>query len=360
MRQDGRWLGTLNQAVKRHKHLWNQVASLNNLVAAAQAAMSGKRTGASGAAFSNVWETEVVKLERELRTGEYRPGEYHYFEILEPKRRMIAAAPFRDRVVHHALVRVLEPLFDPRFIEDSYACRTGKGTHAGMRRALFFSKRYAWVLKCDIRKYFPSIRHDLLLSKLERVVGDKQVLNLIALIVGSHSETVTQEWRKNGNLFDVKAVRWGLPIGNLTSQFFANIYMDAFDHYVKQGIRVKGYVRYVDDFLLFGEDRAELRRIGERCHKYLEGEGLVIHPDKYRMCRTADGVDFCGFVLRADGRVKVRSAGVRRFQRRLKQMRYEVSHGDLGWKEVGVSVRSWIAHAEHAQSWRLRSRILGG
>lgn len=346
--------------MKRHKHLWRRVTSLENLMDAAREALRGKRHKASGATFFAHWEMEVVKLEREFREGLYVPGKYFYFKINEPKEREIAAAPFRDRVVHHALVRVLEPLFEPRFIEDSYACRKGRGNHAGMRRALHFSQRHPWVLKCDIRKYFPSIRQDLMLEKIARVVGDAKVLSLIGQILESHVQGVEQEWRSGGDLFDVRDVRRGLPIGNLTSQFFANIFLDGFDHFVKQELRVKGYVRYVDDFLLFGEDKKNLRVTGRLCREYLVGQGLEIHPDKYRMCSTVEGVDFCGFVVRADGRVKIRSAGVRRFQRRMKRLRHDAARGEIEWSDVGTSVKAWAAHADHAQSWSLRCKVLSG
>lgn len=346
--------------MKRHRHLWEQVISLENLIDAARAAMRGKRNKTSGAVFFGHWETEVVRLERELRQGLYQPGEYHYFQISEPKARVIAAAPFRDRVVHHALVRVLEPLFEPRFIEDSYACRKGRGNHAGMRRALHFSKRYAWALKCDIRQYFPSIRHDLLLGKIARVVGDAKVMALIGMILESHVQTEEQIWQPGGELFDVMEVRRGLPIGNLTSQFFANIFLDGFDHFVKQELRVKGYLRYVDDFLLLGNNKAELATAGRTCREFLSQQGLEIHPDKYRMCRTGVGVDFCGFVVRADGRVKIRGAGVRRFQRRMKRLRHDAGCGRIEWSDVGPSVKAWVAHAEHAQSWSLRHKVFSG
>ena len=152
--------------------------------------------------------------------------------------------------------------------------------------------------------------------------------------------------------------RRGIPIGNLTSQFFANIYLDGFDHFVKQSLRVRGYVRYVDDFLIFGGSRAEVRALGEAARDYLRGLRLEIHPDKYRVCRTDDGVDFCGFVVRSDGRVKVRESGVRRFKRRYRMLLREARHGRVPLSDVTHSVRAWVAHAEHAQSWRLRRAVL--
>jgi retron-type reverse transcriptase len=345
--------------VKRHKRLWEKVASPENLLEAAQDALRGKRGKRAGAAFFEVWEKEVVRLAREMEAGSYRPGEYHYFTIHEPKQRVVAAAPFRDRVVHHALVRVLEPLFEPRFIEDSYACRTGRGTHAGMRRALHFAQRFPYALKCDIRRYFPSIDQGLLRDKIACVVGDRRVLELVDRILESHVERVEKTWPPGGGLFDVEERRMGLPIGNLTSQFFANIYLDAFDHFVKQELRVKGYLRYVDDFLLFGDDRATLKRLGVRCREFLAAQRLEIHPDKYRLMPTAQGVDFCGFVVHSDGRVKVRTANARRFRKCYVRLRREVAHGRRDAEDLTTTVRAWIAHASHAQSWGLRRAVLG-
>jgi retron-type reverse transcriptase len=344
--------------VKRHKHLWEKVASPENLLEAAGDALRGKRGKRAGAAFFQVWEKEVVRLARELDEVSYRPGEYHYFTIHEPKERVVAAAPFRDRVVHHALVRVLEPIFEPRFIEDSYACRPGRGTHAGMRRALHFAQRFPYALKCDIRRYFPSIDQGLLRDKIARVVGDRRVLELVDRILESHVERVAREWPAGGDLFDVVEHRKGLPIGNLTSQFFANIYLDAFDHFVKQELRVKGYVRYVDDFLLYARSRSEARAWGRACREFLAAEGLEIHPDKYRLIPTGDGVDFCGYVVHADGRVKVRSSNARRFRQRYLRMRKEMKDGLLEPAELTAAVRAWAAHAAHAQSWGLRKAVL--
>ncbi len=344
--------------MKCHKHLWERLRSFENLAAAAREALLGKRGKPAGARFFADWEREVVRLERELREGSYRPGAYFYFTITDPKERVVAAAPFRDRVVHHALVRVIEPFFEPRFIEDSYACRKGKGTHAGMRRALEFAKRFPWAMKCDIRRYFPSIDHGILRERVARVIGDPQVLGLVDTILASHTERVPLRWPAGGELFDGVPCPHGLPIGNLTSQFFANVYLDGFDHFVKQELRVKGYVRYVDDFLLYGASRAEVRERGEAAREYLCGLRLEIHPDKYRALRCADGVDFCGFVVRADGRVRVRAAGVRRFARRYRWMRHEAKCGRMPVAAVTQSVRAWIAHTAHAQSWGLRRSVL--
>jgi len=344
--------------MKRHKQLWDAFISFDNFSRAARCMLKGKRMSRQGARFDAVWEDEVIRLIRDCEAGEYRPGAYHYFEIYEPKQRTVAAAPMRDRVLHHALVQILEPLFEPRFIEDSFACRKGKGTHAGLRRASEFTQKYPWVLKCDIQQYFPSIDHEVLKLKLRRVVGDRRLLSLIDRVIDSHSHHLRPCWNAGDELFDVRQVGVGIPIGNLTSQFFANVYLDGFDHVVKQDLRVKGYLRYVDDFLLFGTSREEIRAYGEAVREILKPLHLRIHPDKYRVCRTSVGVDFCGFALRDDGRIRVRNQSARRFQRRYREMKWRNKCGQIPVEKVTESVQAWVAHASHAQSWGLRKAIL--
>jgi RNA-directed DNA polymerase len=329
---------------------------------AAREAMKGKRRKVAGAKFFGGWEKECVDLREELMEERYRPGPYEYFKIYEPKERRVAAAPFRDRVLHHAVVRVLEPVFEKRFLEDSFACRKGKGTHAGMRRALNYAGKHPIALKCDIRKYFASIDHEILLKQLGRVVGDRRVLELCELIVGSHADGASQAWQGPG-LFDVRDRRRGLPVGNLTSQFFANIYLDGLDHFIKQELRVPGYVRYVDDFVLFGSTAKEIKEWGKRVAGYLAGLRLELHPDKVRVCRTRDGVDFCGFVVKADGRVKVRRASVRRFARppaffsRKGKDRSVYANGETC--RGGIKLLEQCRFGDPSCVWSIPSRCLG-
>ena len=167
-------------------------------------ALRGKRQRGPGFRFWVELEPEICTLHDELLSGTYRHGAYRYFTIYEPKERLVAAAPFRDRVVHHAIVRVIEPIFEPRFIEDSFACRRGKGTHAAMRRARQFARRFPQALKCDVRKYFPSIDHDVLLTQLARMIADERLLVLMATILDTHADDVRQEWPPGGDLFDVR------------------------------------------------------------------------------------------------------------------------------------------------------------
>ncbi|MBN2131341.1 MAG: group II intron reverse transcriptase domain-containing protein [Sedimentisphaerales bacterium] len=343
-----------------HRHLFERVCTLENLIAAGKAALRGKRMRLPGAAFLADFEKEVFALHEELWAGTYRHGGYTYFTIHEPKERLVAAAPFRDRVVHHAIVRVIEPIFENRFIEDSYACRRGKGSHAAMRRAAGFARRWPYALKCDVRKYFPSIDHEVLTALLLRLIADERLMGLIGHILDTHADGERQARRPGGGLFDVRTIKRGLPIGNLTSQFFANVYLNPVDHFVKHELCVKGYVRYMDDFLMFGDDRAVLRRQGRQARQKLAELRLEIHPDKYWLLSTASGVDFAGYVAMADGRVRVRSSSVRRFDRRYKRMLWDLRGRRVRAAKVTQSVRAWVAHAEHAQSVGLRRSVLAG
>ena len=345
--------------MKRHKHLYEQVCSFENLHAAAIKALRGKRRKRPGSAFFAEMEDELIALREELLSRGYRHGGYTYFPIHEPKNRTVAAAPFRDRVVHHAIIRVIEPLFESRFIEDSYACRVGKGTHAGMRRAAAFARRFPYALKCDIRKYFEHIDHEILLGLLGRVIGDRRLLDLLAGILASHEDGGRVVVPEGGlPLFDHRVVRRGLPIGNLTSQFAANVYLNPLDHFVKHDLGVKGYVRYMDDFLLFSDDRGQLREWGRAVREKVESLRLEIHPDKYRLLRCDSGVDFCGFVVFANGRIRVRRQTVRRFHRRyrVKLAAVNARVGDV--ESLSRSVAAWCGHVRHAQSWRLRRAVL--
>lgn len=340
--------------MRRHRHggLFDRVTSIPNLFSAARKALRGRGSRMPGAAFLADLETEVVALSHEMRSRTYRPGAYHYFEIHEPKRRIVAAAPFRDRVVHHAICRILEPIWERRFVADSFACRTGKGTHAGMRRALSMARRHPWVMGCDIRRYFPSVNHAVLLATICRVVADQRLIDLVRLILESHSQV-------EGAVHEAGEAGRGLPIGNLTSQFLANVMLDPFDHFVTESVRPGGYVRYMDDFLIFGDSRGQLREFGRRVREQLALLDLEIHPDKYRLVRSRDGVDFVGFTVFADGRVRLRERSLKNFRRRYRHLLASVRRGQARPAEVTASVRSWVAHARHAHSEPLRTALLG-
>ncbi|SPE40807.1 conserved hypothetical protein [Candidatus Sulfopaludibacter sp. SbA3] len=211
----------------------------------------------------------------------------------EAKPRLISAAPFRDRVVHHALTQVLEPAFERRFTKDSYACRTGMGVHKAVERAKRAVIDYPYVLKCDVRRYFASIDHEILKRLLERVVKCGPTLDLAGRIIdGWISREDAGSYFPGDDLFTPFSRRRGLPLGNQTSQFFANVYLNPLDHFVVQELRPGCYIRYVDDFVLFAESRRVLDEMKAAVERLLGEFRVAVHPQKSRVYRCGDGIEF--------------------------------------------------------------------
>jgi retron-type reverse transcriptase len=302
-------------------------------------------------------EPELVRLKRELESGEYRPGAYRTFEVREPKPRLISAAPFADRVVHHALTRVLEPIFERRFVVNSFACRKGKGTHRALAGAWQASRRYAYALKCDVEKYFASIDHAILKELLARVIKCRPTLDLASRIIdGSNQQEEAICYFPGDTLFTPLERQRGLPLGNQTSQFFANVYLNPLDHFVLRELRPGHYVRYVDDFLLFGNDKRQLGEMRARVEDFLAELRLRIHARKSRVYRANDGVTFLGWRV-FPARLRLVRSNVVRWRRRLKAMcaAYRARTTRLG--DVTTRLRAWVAHAEHGNTWKLRAQL---
>ena len=262
--------------MKRLKDLWAPLVSFENLWLAWCKARKGKRRSSQVGAFELGLESNLLALQQELQSGTYWPGCYRLFTIYERKERLIAAAPFRDRVVHHAVMNLIEPPLDCRFIFDSYACRRGKGTHAAVDRYQAWAPQYRYVLKLDIRRYFPSIDHRILKEKLRARIKDHQMLGLLDRIIdGSPESPANPGWFPGDDLLTPLERRCGIPIGNLTSQFFANLYLDDFDHWVKEVLRAPAYLRYVDDMVLLDNDKRRLADWRDAIHERLAQERLL-------------------------------------------------------------------------------------
>ena len=290
----------------------------------------------------------MTRLREELLNDSYRPGPYRHFLVRDGKPRLISAAPFRDRVVHHAVCQVLELLWERRFIPDTYACRPPKGTHAAADRYQEFSRRAPYALQCDIRKYFPSIDHTILWEEIARVVADRRVLALVLLILGTHGD---------------EGLLWpsgkGLPLGNQTSQLFANVYLDRFDPWMKETLRRRFYVRYVDDFVVLGESPKEHWEVRDVARERLKDLTLTLHSIKQRIFPAGEGCNFVGYRIFPTHRLLRRRSGCR-FRRRLRGMARAFARGTLSPMDVRSRVASWVGHAEHAEhadTWSLRRAI---
>lgn len=343
--------------MKRLGGVWDSVVSFDNLYLAYRKARRGKGANPDVARFGLNLERELLALQRELSTGDYRPGPYRLFTIYERKPRQIAAAPFRDRVVHHAVMNVIEPPLDRTFIHDSYACRKDKGVHKAVDRYQGWARRYAYALKMDVQRYFPSIDRDILKQKLRRRIKDREVLRLLDTIVDTGPATDGPPvYFPGDDLLTPLGRRTGIPIGNLTSQFFANLYLDDLDHHLKETLRVGPYLRYVDDLVILDDDKARLHDVREAVRAKLAAARLRLHPNKAHITPTAHGLDMLGYFVFPHRR-RLRNDNGHRFARRLRWFAQLYRHGRLDWKDFNPSVQSWLGHARHADTLGLRRRI---
>lgn len=340
---------------------FDDIANFGSLMAAFDRAILGKRKKPGAAAFCANLEREIFRLERELKNQTYKPGRYVTIDITDKKkRRHVSAAPFRDRVVHHALCAVIQPIFERGFIGNSFANRTGKGTHKAVATYERYRNRHAHVLRGDIFRYFPSIDFAILKAEFRRRITCERTLWLINTIVdGSNAQEPVNLHFPGDDLFTPYERPRGLPIGNLTSQFFANLYLDRFDHFVTEVLRAP-YVRYVDDWALFHDDPAVLAEWRERITRFLEGRRLKVHPRKTFIAPTAEPAEFLGFVLVAPGLRRLPEENVRRFRNRLRSYDDRIRAGTLSRDLATQRIGAWVAHAAHANTWRLRSAIFMG
>lgn len=324
--------------MKRHGYLFDKICSFENLLIASKKAQKGKRFKTSTGLFNLELENELIILREQLQNQTYRMGEYKQFYIHDPKKRLISAAPYRDRVVQHALCNVIEPLFDRTFIDDSYACRKDKGSHKAVDRFTEFSRKNAYVLKCDIKSYFASIEHDALCRLILKKIKDPQALRLIKLIIDSTPSP-------------------GIPIGNLTSQIFANLYLGGLDHYLKEDVKCKYYIRYMDDLIIFDNDKSRLNKWKELIREYLRSLKLKLHENKCQVFPTRKGVDFLGYKIYPTHRLVIKD-NIRRLRKRLKKYFMLFLEGGITGDKIICSMQSWLGYALYADSYNLRRRLL--
>ena len=327
--------------MKKLRDVYRKIVSKENLYCSAYMASRSRRYRDTTADFNFRLEDEIGRLQEELMLKTYKHGEYRVFTIYDPKRRRIAAAPFRDRVVHHAVHDLIEPLVDRSFIYDSYACRKGKGTHKAVDRAQSFLRANRFCFHGDIKKYFPSIDHSILKELVERRVEDKNLL-----------------WLLNGIIDSAKGLAAkGLPIGNLTSQFFANLYLNELDYFVKFDLRLHYYIRYMDDFLIFHNDEGLMQETRGRIKEFLRGRlNINLHENKSQIYKTAEGIKFLGFRIFKDYR-RLAPDNVRRFKKRVKKLIYLFKNNEINIEKMRDSVCCWVAHSKYADTVSLRRNI---
>lgn len=332
--------------MKTHKKIFGQICDFGNLLAAARKAQRGKRKEPDVYAFNAQLERNLLRLQEQLLAGTWMPGIYRDFYVYEPKKRLVSAAPYEDRVVHHALCRVLEPIWETMFIYDSYACRVGKGTHAAADRYTQFSRKAKYVLKCDISRYFENVAHGILLAEIRRYVRDRDVIDLVGKILASND---SRPGASPGR---------GIPIGNLTSQFFANVYLNRFDHWIKEELGQGFYIRYVDDFVILADEKPALHEAFAALEEKLAEIGLTVHPRKRTVFPVTEGCDFMGYRIWPEHR-RLRPKTGYHSRRKLVRLAQRFRDGEITLDRVRASVAAWIGHVKHADTWGLRKAVLG-
>jgi len=317
---------------------YDTIISLQNIHEAWREFVAGKKNKADVAEFSLRLGPNLYNLHDDLKRRVYRHGSYEAFSVNDPKPRSIHKASVRDRLLHHTVYRVLYPYFDSRFTFDSYSCRNYKGTHRAVERFRYFAKkvsmnhrRTCWVLKCDVKKFFASVDHSILLTIVQRHISDPDIISLIQNIIGSFSSTGPGK---------------GLPLGNLTSQLLVNVYMNEFDQFMKHILKQKYYIRYADDFVIMHRDLGVLEEILPKIRNFLEGNlKLTLHPDKVYIKTFASGVDFLGWVNFSTHKV-LRTTTKRRMFKKL-----ERSEGKP------ATIQSYLGMIKHGNTYRVKEKI---
>lgn len=322
------------------------MADYGNVQKAYNKARKCKRYRKDVLIFTTDKEENLEKVRNVVLSLDYEPSEYRYFKVYEPKERLIMALPFYDRVVQHAINNILEPIFNKRFIFHSYACRKRKGMHAAsdeLQEQLYDWKKFhpdqpLYAIKADIHHYFQSICHEVLKAEIRKVIKDTGTLKLLDRIIDH-----------NGNMPE----GIGIPVGNLTSQLFANIYLDKLDKYIKHALGAKQYIRYMDDFIILSQDKDQLREWLADIESFLRDElKLELNP-KTTILAAKNGIDFVGYKHRATHR-KVRQDSIKRIKRTIKKCGY----GKITKEQLQKSIQSWTGHAGHADSYNLRKKII--
>lgn len=326
--------------MKRVGYLLPQIANVDNLMAAYYNARRGKLHKSSVIAYGANLNDNILKLREELLNGVVEVGDYTYFEIRDPKRRTICAASFKERVLHHAIINVCKPYFERHLIDDTYATRDGKGIYAAIDRARSAMKRYAYVAKLDVRKYFDSIDHSVLKEKLRRLFKDNQLLSLLDSIIDSYH---TEPGK-------------GIPIGNLTSQYFANYYLSSMDHFVKEKLRVPMYVRYMDDMLLLGTSREQVKAYVAEVNSYISNS-LLLHIKTPQIVKENMGVSFLGYRLFAN-KLLINRRSKLRFCRRFIECEQCMANGRWSEQEYLHHITPLLAFVQKAYTRNLRLNML--
>lgn len=329
---------------KTYRNLFPKLCEYDNLLLAFIKARKRKTTKAYVQRFEMKLSQELIKLQWELLTGTYAPAPLTIFTVRDPKTRKISASHFRDRVVHHAICNLIEPIFESRFIYDTFANRKGKGTSGTLERFDIFLRRHktGFALKADIRKYFETVDHQMLLSILGRRIKDERMLQIIRIILENHKS------ERPGK---------GMPLGNLTSQFFANIYLGELDYFVKHQLRAKSYLRYVDDFVIVHRSKKQLQEWQEKIDRFLSDELCIqLHAQKTQIVPLEGGVPLVGFRIFRHHKL-LKKSNKRRLWERINRLKAGLKSGEITKEHIALSMSGWQGYAKMGNTYGLRQKV---
>ncbi len=330
------------------RDLWKELCFYENLFLAYKKARKHKTTKEYIIEFEKNLEHNLLMLRSELLLHSYNPKPLVNFIIRDPKTRKISKSDFRDRIVHHALCNILEPIFEKSFICDSYANRVGKGTLKAIKRFDFFKRKVSknntlkcYILKADIRKYFENINHEILISIVSRKIADHKVIWLIRKILENSSSQSR-----------------GMPLGNLTSQFFANVYLNELDWFIKSTLKVKYYLRYVDDFVILERDKKKLEFCKKAIDVFLkENLRIELHPDKSKILCLGDSIIFLGFRVFFYHKL-LKKSNLRKMKNTLQILTEKYRNKEADYDEIYDFIEGWVAYAKNADTYKLRKNVL--
>jgi RNA-directed DNA polymerase len=326
--------------MKRQGLLIEKIADLGNLQLAYYKAKKEKSGKTEVFEYGKRLQDNLLNLQRQIVSGNVETGNYRYFTIYDPKKRLICAAPFEQRILHHSLMNICHPVLEKAQIFDSYASRVGKGTYAALNKAKQFTKRYQWFLKLDFRKFFDSLDHTELKKQLSRLFKDFKLLNIFANIIDGYYVSKNR----------------GVPIGNLTSQYFANHYLSSADHYVKETLKIRAYVRYMDDIVLWHNDRKLLIKAGLQLKRYSENK-LKLELKLFCINSSEHGLPFLGYLLYPD-KIRLAHRSRIRFIKKIKVYNNKLDSGLWTQKEYQNRVSPLIAFTEFANAVEFRKKII--
>jgi len=335
--------------MKRASNLLTHVADPDNLRLAAWKAAKGKRHSQEVMTWSARMEEHILPLRQQILEGQVMVGNYRYFKVYEPKERQICASVFGEQVLHHALMNVCHPYFEKAQIFDSYASRNGKGTYGALERAKKYTNRYAWYLKLDVKKFFESISHEVMVRQLARMFKDAALVGIFEQIIHSYeaSPGLPAEGTKSGR---------GLPIGNLTSQYFANHYLNGLDRFIKEKCGCKAYVRYMDDMVLWHDDKTVLLRLLNEIERFIALE-IDCELKPFALNRTKTGLPFLGYHI-FPHHVRLLQKSKQRFIRKLHIIEKGYHSGKWNEAKCQRRVLPLLAFTGHADAKNLRESIL--